>query len=208
VQFTERKGTTPGEYLHCIFVREVKPVLGKERIRLRPLTPQDLERMAAWDGDEEIRYLLGLHLEERKRTYCDHCAALLGTADSRLWAIEVFPGRFIGEVELSQISWRTREAELKICIGDPAYRGRGYGTAAIEAVLALAFNELKLARIYLRVYHYNQRAIRCYLRCGFRKEAVLRNRRRFQGRNYDVYLMYIDREMYERRLEEKKVAGK
>ncbi|MDK2882329.1 MAG: hypothetical protein PWP58_665 [Bacillota bacterium] len=179
-----------------------------ERIRLRPLTPQDLEKMAAWDGDEEIRFLLGLHLEEGKSTYRKHCENLLGTADSRLWAIEVFPDRFIGEVELSQITWRTREAELKICIGNPTYRGRGYGTAAIEAVLALAFNEMKLTRVYLRVYHYNHRAIRCYLRCGFRKEAVLRNRKRFRGRNYDVYLMYIDREMYERRIEEKKVAAK
>ncbi|HHY92179.1 MAG TPA: GNAT family N-acetyltransferase [Firmicutes bacterium] len=169
---------------------------GKDCIRLRQLTEEDLARMAAWDEDEEIKYLLGLHLEEKECSYRQHCAGLLGTPTNRLWAIEVSPDRFIGEVELTQITWRTKEAELKICLGDPAARGQGFGTAAIGAVLAIAFDELRLNRVYLRVYHYNQRAIRCYLRCGFRKEAVLKNRRRFQGENYDVYLMYIDRDMY------------
>ncbi|HHV57586.1 MAG TPA: GNAT family N-acetyltransferase [Firmicutes bacterium] len=181
---------------------------GKQYVRLRPLTQKDLEAMAAWDGDEEIRFLLGLHLEEKERTYRQHCETLLGTPANRLWAIEVTPDRFIGEVELSQITWRTKEAELKICIGDPGFRGQGLGGRAIEAVLAIAFNELKLKRVYLRVYHYNRRAIRCYLRCGFKKEAVLRNRRRFSGQNYDVYLMYIDRDTYTRKTGGQEMAGR
>lgn len=180
----------------------------KDCVRLRPLTEQDLEQMAEWDEDEEIKYYLGFHLEDKKLTYRQHCEELLKTPTNRLWAIEVTPGRFIGEVELSQITWRTREAELKICIGVPAYRGQGYGAAAVEAALAAAFLDLKLERVFLRVYHYNSRAIRCYLRCGFKKQAVLRNRWRFQGQNYDVYLMYIDRDMYEKRRWASQATGK
>ncbi|MGI6604327.1 MAG: GNAT family N-acetyltransferase [bacterium] len=176
-------------------------------VRLRPLTKRDLDQMAGWEADEELNYLLGLHLEREQTAYWSHCEALMNTPGNRLWALETVEGKFIGEVELGQITWRTKEAELKICIGDPRYRGQGYGTAAVEAVLDKAFYELKLERVYLRVYNYNIRAVRCYLRNGFKKEAVLRNRRRFQGKNYDVYLMYIDRQTHDSK-ERGKVAGK
>lgn len=168
----------------------------KEKVYLRPLLKSDLQHMVSWDHDAEIGYFFGFDRKDSSMTYRERCAALLGQPNHRLWAIETKKDSFIGEVELTQICWHTREAELKICIGDPAFRGRGFGTQAIKLVLANAFTKLKLKKVYLRVYQYNTRALHCYLQCGFKKEAVLKNRHRFGGQNRDIYLMYIDYQMF------------
>ena len=90
-------------------------------------------------------------------------------------------------------SRRRKEAELHICIGERKYWGRGLGTEAVLAVLDMAFVDMGLKSIYLRVYRHNLRAIRCYEKCGFKKEAILRNRFRSEcGQGYDVFLMKID----------------
>lgn len=171
----------------------------KEEVYLRPLVKGDLRHMAAWDQDAEIGYFFGFDTDDSSITYQERCAGLLGQPNNRLWAIETEEAGFIGEVELNQISWRTREAEVKICIGNPAYRGLGFGTQALKLALVAAFKELRLKRVYLRVYQYNTRALRCYIRCGFKKEAVLRNRYRYGGQNRDIYLMYIDHKMFKER---------
>lgn len=164
----------------------------KEEVYLRPLLKSDLQHMDVWDQDAEIGYFFGFYGDNSDITYGERCAALLGQPNHRLWAIETKQSGFIGEVELTQICWHTREAELKICIGNPACRGLGLGTRALKLVLAIAFKRLNLEKVYLKVYQYNTRALHCYLRCGFKKKAVLRNRYRFGGQNRDIYLMYID----------------
>jgi len=169
----------------------------EEEISLEPLLKEHLKQMAAWGEDAEINYLLGL---DGITKYWERCADLLGQPNHRLWAIKTGQGCVIGEISLSQICWRVREAELRICIGNRAYWGRGLGKKALQAILIKAFDELKLKRVYLRVYHYNTRALKCYLRCGFKKEAVLRNRYRYGGQNRDIYLMYIDQRLFKAHL--------
>ena len=48
------------------------------------------------------------------------------------------------------------------------------GTEASRLVLAYAFEVLLLHRVELRVLAFNERAIACYERCGFRREGVER----------------------------------
>lgn len=162
------------------------------KIRLRPFTRDDLPRLQVWKEDEELAAYLGLKLPGEEVDYYQRCEKLLGQRTSRIFAIEDERGQFIGEVELNQITWRRKQAELHICIGERRYWGKGYGTEAVRAILNLAFEDMGLESVYLRVYRHNRRAIRCYEKCGFKKEAVLRNRFHSQGsRAYDVLLMSI-----------------
>ena len=96
------------------------PEKKQEEIQLKPLLESDLQHMAAWDQDVEIGYFFGFDEDDSSITYRERCRALLGQPNHRLWAIETDKAGFIGEVELTQISWRMKEAELKICIGNPA----------------------------------------------------------------------------------------
>ena len=87
----------------------------------------------------------------------------------------------IGDLELDHISWRRSEAELRIRIGEKEYWNKGYGTDAVRALLDLARNNLGLRHIYLRVYRFNHRAIRCYEKCGFRHIRTLEPKGEISG---------------------------
>lgn len=58
------------------------------------------------------------------------------------------------------------EVELARIIVDPAVRGRGIGSALIQALLGPG-REAGMSEIFLRVRPENAVAIRTYLRCGF-----------------------------------------
>lgn len=161
-------------------------------ITLRDLRPEDWRQVRAWETDEEILGYLG----KKGLT-----AAWGGSADDgwpqvvlgtrrRALAIETEAGSFIGYVELREINWRRRAAELRVCIGDKSYWGKGYGTAAVRGILIRSFGVLNLEYVYLRVYRDNQRALRCYEKCGFRVEGILRAGGRTED---DIVLMGIYR---------------
>jgi ribosomal protein S18 acetylase RimI-like enzyme len=54
----------------------------------------------------------------------------------------------------------------------PPHRGRGVGTALIQAALA-GFQQVGLPRAYLEVTAQNERAVRLYKRLGFRRTKTL-----------------------------------
>lgn len=167
-------------------------VIEGQGVILRTVRRDDLEMMQKWSEDGELIKYLGDKLS-RWRDADERYGSLLRDRRRRVLAIETRDGILIGDIELMDITWRTGSAELKICIGERNYWNRGLGTAAVRALLEHAFTRLNLQRIHLRVYANNQRAIRCYEKCGFRKEGVLRaGFRRLEGQG-DLVLMSIER---------------
>jgi RimJ/RimL family protein N-acetyltransferase len=51
---------------------------------------------------------------------------------------------------------------------------KGYGTEAISGLLERLFLNKNMHRVWLRVDQGNARAIKCYAKCGFVKEGMLR----------------------------------
>jgi diamine N-acetyltransferase len=152
---------------------------GGTGIALRPLTVYDLPAVWAWAHDPEIVRLFGEKFgaaDDPERWW-----RTLGPSYGRLgFAIE-WQGQLIGDVELEHISWRSGEAEVRICIGRRELWGRGHGTRALEELRRYAFEHLGLSRLYLRVWDYNRRAIRSYEKAGFRKRARLDGTGRLAG---------------------------
>lgn len=168
------------------------------RVCLRGLRPEDWRRIRVWEADEEILRYIG-----EKRLIPDERAgngpAVLPKEEARrvgprqrVLAIDTRDGEFIGYVELRDINWRQRSAELRVCIGEKSHWGRGYGTEAVGAFLRFSFSRFKLDYIFLRVYRSNVRAIRCYEKCGFTVEGILRTGAHF-GHLEDIVLMGIRR---------------
>lgn len=140
---------------------------------LRDLAPGDWARIWAWEADEEILGYLGKKGLTAALGDIAGDRRILTGSRRRVFAIEAH-GASIGYVELREINWRRRAAELRICIGEKAYWGRGYGTAAVRQLMAWGFEAAGLEYLYLRVYRDNRRALRCYEKCGFRYEGILR----------------------------------
>lgn len=111
------------------------------------------------------------------------------------FAIRTLEGdSFIGNIGLSDISWKNHDAWVGIGIGEREYWGRGYGTDAMQILLRYAFCELNLQRVTLNVFEYNPRAIRSYEKAGFTHEGRMRNFLNRDGRRWDLIYMGILRE--------------
>lgn len=172
------------------------------RLALRRLLAADLPQLRAWDQDDEIARFSGQKFDGREAE-----AWLLHYRYGRAQAMAIveLPNRLVGDLELEEINWRRGDAELRICLGDKTMWNRGYGTEAVQLLLRYAFDSLGLRRVYLRVYRGNQRAIRCYEKCGFFKEGLLRAGSRDAARD-DIFLMTITADRY-RRLTPRAAAG-
>jgi RimJ/RimL family protein N-acetyltransferase len=106
--------------------------------------------------------------------------------------------QLIGFIGLFGIQWNHGSAWVGIGLGERDYWGKGYGTDAMRLILRYAFRELNLYRLNLDVFAYNPRAIRSYEKAGFKIEgrepkSVLRD-----GQRYDMILMGILREEWEK----------
>lgn len=78
-----------------------------------------------------------------------------------------------------------------IFIGDKDYREKGYGTEAIRLILDYGFNYLNLNNIKLDLMEFNERALACYKKCGFKEYGRRRKCRFINGKYYDVIEMDI-----------------
>ncbi|NTU75208.1 MAG: GNAT family N-acetyltransferase, partial [Anaerolineaceae bacterium] len=104
--------------------------------------------------------------------------------------------RLIGFVALHSIEWNNQAGMLAIGIGEPEFRGRGYGHETLELILNYAFNELNLYRVGLHVIANNASAIRTYEAAGFVKEGVQRSSVFRDQQRIDCIHMGILREEY------------
>jgi RimJ/RimL family protein N-acetyltransferase len=96
----------------------------------------------------------------------------LSTDDKTRYAFAVYERmamRLIGFVDLRNIDYRQRTAELGIMIGEQDCWGKGLGTETLYLVLDYAFSVLGLHNVMLSVAGYNERALRAYRRVGFRE---------------------------------------
>lgn len=107
--------------------------------------------------------------------------------------------RIIGNVDLSGIDWISGNAWVGIGIGERENWGKGYGTDAMNVLLRFAFDSLNLKRISLTVFEYNERAIKSYLKVGYKEEGRLRQWMQRAGQRYDLIFMGILREEWETR---------
>jgi RimJ/RimL family protein N-acetyltransferase len=147
-----------------------------DRISLRPLADSDSPLLHAWINDRKLVELSArfrpISEDEHRKWFCE----IRRRSDIRIFAIaDAITSDTIGYCQLKAIDLLNRSAELQIRIGSPGHQGRGLGTAAVLALLDVAFDELGLHRVYLHVFEHNQRARRCYEKCGFRLEGLARD---------------------------------
>lgn len=62
----------------------------------------------------------------------------------------------IGHISLGRVDRVNKSARIgKVLVGSSQYRGKGIGAEMVKAVLAIAFNELKLHKVTLGVFDFN-----------------------------------------------------
>lgn len=171
-----------------------KKLIG-DRIYLSPkgVSEEEIEKFTEWMNDFEVTDYIG-------RT--DQITTLIGekewlensakNTDNRDFDIvELNSNKLIGTIGLGQFNWVNRSSVLGIFIGDEDFRGNGYGTEAINLLLEYGFKYLNLHSIKLDLLTINERAHKCYLKCGFKDTGCSRDAIFLNGKYYDELHMDI-----------------
>ena len=104
---------------------------------------------------------------------------------------------YIGGCGINKIDWNNRSCIIGIFVGDDRFKGKGYGTEAMKLLLRFIFNQISVDRVELRVFSFNERAIKSYLKNGFVEEGRLRRAIFRNGQFHDEVVMSILRDEYE-----------
>lgn len=83
-------------------------------------------------------------------------------------------GTIIGESVINCVDIANKKANFRIALFHPHHKGRGLGSWVIHHTCHYAFEILKLNRLELSVFEFNQIAKACYQKAGFVIEGVLR----------------------------------
>lgn len=176
------------------------PLIRGDRVYLRASERDDLPRFVRWLNDAEtaqylaIRSPLSLPLEEK---WFEAMLAAQGKTDFHFVICRLADDEPIGTIGLHGVNLDGGHSAVGIAIGDRSSQGRGYGTDAMNALLDFGFGELRLERIELDVYAFNERARRSYEKAGFSLEGTLREAHLHHGQHVDVHRMSILRDEWQ-----------
>jgi RimJ/RimL family protein N-acetyltransferase len=146
---------------------------------LSPMNPNDAEKFTEWFNDLDLTsrldsYSWAVNVEFER-------AFLSNSSNIHAYSIiDMEEGKLLGNCGFQEIDNLNQTAETGIFIGDKNYWNKGYGTEALSLLMDYGFKALNLHNIFLRVYSFNQQAIRSYEKIGFkqigiRREALYRN---------------------------------
>jgi aminoglycoside 6'-N-acetyltransferase len=169
------------------------PLLTGERVRLRPVLPEDVPVLAAILAEPEVaRWWPGYDTARVEDEL------LTGDADTIVWAIEARlagpagPPDVVGAIqawEEPDEAYRHAGIDLFLSV---AAQGMGLGRAAIRAVARWLLDERGHHRLTIDPAAANERAIHTYLALGFRPVGTLRQyERRPDGTWQDGLLMEL-----------------
>lgn len=177
-----------------------------ELIRLAPIDPEkDAETISKWTHDPEYLRLTDLDParplapgQVKKKLEDQDKDAEKGRNQFHFAIRAKSDDRLIGLVSLFWIHWMHGAAAMRLSIGQPDDRGRGYGSDALKIILRYAFDELNLHRIGATVFEYNPRAVKLLERAGFAVEVRRRQAIHRDGRRWDILELGLLRDEWKR----------
>ncbi len=177
--------------------------LRTSRLILRELNPPVARHLFNNHTGPEIFHLLGCgsegdYLAIKERYWLNF------TDNPRLsfraWLlIDPKTGGLIGDCSFHSWWIRHNYAEAGYGIWDEQYKGKGLMSEALEKILQVGFEEMKLQRVEAFVIPGNQPSVRILQKFGFRREGFMRRRFNYEGRMKDTIAYSLLPEEFEGR---------
>lgn len=162
-----------------------------EYVLLRVPEMDDADIITAWENDSEVtKYLLSSYpvskmavernIHELKQ-HKDKLVFIIGTEDN-------IP---IGISSLTEIDWINGTAKIDVVIYAKSCWGRGYGYDALKTLTGFCLRHANLHTLYANILDGNDRAIRCFQKCGYAVEGTLHHRIFKEGKYLNIVSMSI-----------------
>ncbi|MET2985308.1 GNAT family N-acetyltransferase [Aureibaculum conchae] len=161
-------------------------------LKLEPFKEEDFLRLIHWIDSEKLMYIFSAETFSYPLTH-QQLKKYINAKDRIAYkVIDTTSGEIIGHADFSKINHLSKSARIcSVVIGDDKHRNKGFGTQIINELVRVGFNEMKFHRIDLGVYDFNSAAIKCYEKCGFKVEGLLRENIKFKTEYWSTYNMSI-----------------
>ncbi len=173
--------------------------MNEKKVLLRELRIEDLENVMMWANDPEIvkNFAKFDHKftreEEKKFIEC-----LTKSKDDKVFSIFTIKGEYLGQAGLQQIHWGSKVARIALIIGNKKEWGKGYAQEALRELLRIAFEELKLHKLWVITFKENERMQHVMKKFGFKKEGIMKEEYYNKGEYHDVIrFALLEKEYFE-----------
>lgn len=165
-------------------------------LSIRYVTENDVQTLSDWLSNPEVlRFYEGRDKPQSPQQVREHYIS--GSGEKR--CIVEYQSQSIGYIQMYPLDpeWKVLygydEREnvwgMDQFIGETAYWNRGIGTKLMQAAITYIMNELGAVAIAMDPRVSNERAIRCYEKCGFQKVKVLEEHELHEGVLEDCWMM-------------------
>lgn len=169
-------------------------LLENNRIRLRPLEPEDLELLYKWENDASLwtlggtvspysYYILKEYISE---SYKD----IYEQKQQRLMITLKESEETVGMIDLYDFDPHNSRAGVGILI-DTGFQGKGYAGGAVKLITDYAFLFLKLHQLYAHIPIENIPSIKLFTTCGFKESGILHDWNSVADGYCDVSVMQL-----------------
>lgn len=163
-------------------------VIKTERLKLRPIVMKDAEDIYEYSSSNRNTY----YVYPRHHTISDSefiIANYFMSEPLGKYGIELQKNKkLIGTIDL-RIQAKNRSAEIGYIINE-RYQRKSYGKEAAKAILAFAFEKLKLEKVTANCQSQNKASESLMLSLGMKKEGELRNHEIWKNGNWVNLLQY------------------
>lgn len=159
-----------------------------KRIKLRKLSEEDIPIVSKWLKSLDYSYFieeLPLDLSMYIKDLIEESRKEKGEAI--IFVIVNKKNIPVGVVSLFMIDWENKNCRMNIFLPDNT-RSFIYGAEAIFRCAMYAFNEMSMRKVYGHINEINKNSIKIFEKLGTKKEAVLRDYIRKDGRLQDTFI--------------------
>ena len=161
-----------------------------EKVYLSPVSMDDVEPFLRWVNDIEVSKYITISHRIYSEVLEKEAVEKMARSGNTFAIVDKETDKVIGNCAFLKENLLNRTVEIGIMIGEKDYWSRGYGADALRLLINFGFNVRNYHNICLRVVSFNERAIACYEKVGFKRQGVAREAVIHGNKKYD--LIYMD----------------
>jgi [ribosomal protein S5]-alanine N-acetyltransferase len=172
------------------------PTIKSKNLLLREIRETDKKERCKYGNDPYVMQMFGYDNKNNEMSdlEVEEWFSYMQSTDYG-WIVEK-DSQIIGQARLNRLDEIDKNAAYSIGFFSTEFCGKGLGVEITNLVLKFGFEQLKLHKVYLRVLEYNKNAVKCYQKCGFKIDGVLRENTFINGRWENDILMSILKDEY------------